>query len=202
MTTTTNLLRPHNHLVSKPPDVIRESNGEVRPPNRRLIVPATQVLSAMRSVLLLAALTIPATAHPQAGSDWTKVQAIPAQTLIRVASPYRRPLACNFIAADDGSLTCTRTQTIFFFPVTRRILYRRADVSSIKLSRQLLSAVVGAGIGGGVGAGIGAGVQSQYSSREDGNLLVVVAGFLGAALGGGIGSSTDFLAGPTLYHAP
>ena len=142
-----------------------------------------------------------ATWSQQAGSDWTRVQAISAGTLIRVSSQHR-PTICSFISADSDSLICTKTQAIFFIPITHRLVYLKPEVTAVKLSRQFLSALAGAGIGGGVGAGIGAGLESQYSSKEDGHLLTVVLAFLGAGLGAGVGAGTDFLAGATVYHAP
>lgn len=137
----------------------------------------------------------------QAGSDWTKVQAIATGTLIRVSS-QRRPTICSFITADPDSLTCVKTQTIFFIPVTHRLVYMKQEVTQVKLSRQFLSSLTGAAIGGGVGAGLGAGVESQYSSKEDGHLATVVFAILGGSLGAGIGAASDFLAAPMVYRAP
>lgn len=142
-----------------------------------------------------------ATRAQQAGSDWTKVQAIVPGTLIRVSSQHR-PTICSFIAADSDTLTCTKTQSIFFIPVTHRLVYLKPEVTMVKLSRQFISVLAGAGMGAGVGAGIGAGLESQYSSNEDGHLLTFVLAFLGGGLGSGIGAGTDFLAGPTVYHTP
>ncbi|MDP9049700.1 MAG: hypothetical protein M3O31_03120 [Acidobacteriota bacterium] len=142
-----------------------------------------------------------ATAQPKAGSDWTKVQAIQSGTLVRISSQHR-PTICSFVAADEDSLTCTKTQTFFFVPVTHRLVYRKQEVTLVKLSRQFLSGLAGTGIGAGAGAGIGAGVESQYSGRDDPHLLTVVFAILGGAIGSGVGAGTDFLAGPTVYRAP
>ncbi len=153
------------------------------------------------TLILLLVLALPGLAQQPAGSDWTKVQAIPAGTLIRVAA-HRAPLTCLFTTADTDSLTCTRTTTLFFFPITRRLVFPKPEVASIKLSRQFLSALSGAGIGAGAGAGIGAGIESQYSSHEDGHLATVLFALLGGLAGGTVGSVTDFLAAPTVYRAP
>ncbi len=101
----------------------------------------------------------------QAGSDWTKVQAIDRGTLIRVSSRHR-PTTCSFIAADLDTLTCTKTQTIFFIPVTHRLVYLKPEVTTVKLSRQFISALAGAGIGAGVGAGTGAGLESNITAKR------------------------------------
>jgi hypothetical protein len=153
-------------------------------------------------LLLLATLLCPlASAQPKAGSDWSKVEAIQPGTMIRISSE-RRPTVCSFVKADDDSLTCTKTQTIFFIPITRRLVYARQEVRLLKLSRQFLSGLTGAGIGAGAGAGIGAGLESQYNSNEDGHLATVVFAILGGVIGSGVGSTTDFLAGPVVYRAP
>jgi hypothetical protein len=155
------------------------------------------------SVLVVAIVSAAATARaqPPAGSDWSRVEAIQAGTMVRISS-QRRPTICSFVKADADSLTCMKKQTVFFVPVTRRLFYNRQEVTLIKLSRQFLSGLAGAGIGAGAGAGIGAGLEAQYPSKEDGHLLTVVFAFLGGGLGAGIGAGTDFLAGPTVYRAP
>jgi len=153
-------------------------------------------------LLLLAALLSPfATAQPKAGSDWSKVEAIQPGTMIRVSSQHR-PTVCSFVKADDYSLICTKTQTIFFIPITHRLVYMKQEVTLVKLSRQFLSGLTGAGIGAGAGAGIGAGIESQQSSNEDGHLATVVFAILGGVIGSGVGSTTDFLAAPIVYRAP
>jgi len=153
-------------------------------------------------LLLLAALLSPfASAQPKAGSDWSKVEAIQPGTMIRVSSQHR-PTVCSFVKADDDSLTCTRTRTIFFISITHRLVYMKQEVALVKLSRQFLSGLTGAGIGAGAGAGIGAGIESQQSSNEDGHLVSAVFAILGGAIGAGVGSTTDFLAGPVVYRAP
>ncbi|HEX9201615.1 MAG TPA: hypothetical protein VF865_18805 [Acidobacteriaceae bacterium] len=152
-------------------------------------------------LVLAAALCPSASAQQKAGSDWSRVQAIQPGTLIRVSSQHR-PTVCSFVKADDDSLTCTKTQTIFFIPVTHRLLYSRQEVTLLKLSRQFLSGLTGAGIGAGAGAGIGAGIESQQSSNEDGHLVTAVFAILGGAIGAGVGGATDFLAGPVVYRTP
>jgi hypothetical protein len=153
------------------------------------------------AVILASSLCPPAGAQQKAGSDWSRVQAIQPGTLIRISSQHR-PTICSFVKADDDSLTCAKTQTIFFFPVTHRLVYLKHEVTLVKLSRQILSGLAGAGIGAGAGAGIGAGIESQQSSNEDGHLVSAVFAILGGALGAGVGGATDFLAGPVVYRAP
>ena len=138
----------------------------------------------------------------QAGSDWTRVQQIGRGMPIRISSE-RRPTVCNFVVADVDSLTCRKTQSIFFIPVTRRLVFLKTEVTSVKMSRQLLSTAAGAGIGAGAGAGIGAGVDASAKNQvEEGHLLTVVFAMLGGVVGMGVGQGTDFLAGPTIYRAP
>ena len=140
-------------------------------------------------------------AQQPAGSDWSRVQAVAAGTLVRV-SYGGRPVVCSFVSADTSSLICTRTRTFFFVPYTRRLVFPRSEVASVKLSRQFASGLTAAGIGAGAGAGIGAGIESQYSGNDDPHLLTIVLALFGAGIGSTIGSATDFLAGPTLYRAP
>lgn len=138
----------------------------------------------------------------QAGSDWTRVEALQPGTLLRVSSGSR-PSVCSFVAADSDSLTCMKTQTIFFFPVKRKLVFSQPEVISVKLSRQGISGLVGAGIGAGAGAGIGAAIDASAKDQvEEGHLVTVLFGILGGVMGAGIGSKMDFLAGPTIYRMP
>lgn len=162
----------------------------------------SKLLLILAAILLCSLLSPCANAQPIAGSDWSRVQAIQSGTLIRISSEHGRPTVCTFVSADDNSLTCTKTQTVFFIPVTHRMLYGRRDVTLIKLSRQFLSGLTGAGIGAGAGAGIGAGLESQQSSNEDGHLVTAFFAILGGTIGAVVGGSTDFLAGPVIYRAP
>jgi hypothetical protein len=138
----------------------------------------------------------------QAGSDWTRLQAVQSGTLLRVSS-QRRPTICSFVAADSDSLTCMQTQTIFFFPVRHRLVFMQPEVTLVKVSRYALSTLAGAGIGAGAGAGIGAAIDASAKNQvEEGHLVTAVFGVLGGALGAGIGGTADFLAGPVIYRAP
>ena len=157
---------------------------------------------------MVAAVILCTTLHGQtvptpaaAGSDWGRVQQVPIGTMIRVSSSHR-PTVCSFASADAESLTCTQTRSILFIPITHRIVYRRVEVSLVKMSRQPLSAFVAGAIGAGAGAGIGAAVDNRGSGNYYEGLGPLFFGMLGAGVGASIGRATDFLAGPEIYRAP
>jgi hypothetical protein len=138
----------------------------------------------------------------QAGSDWTRVQHLDAGTPLRISS-QRRPTVCSFVAADDASLTCTQVHSFFFLPIRQKLLFTRQEITTIKLSRQALSTLVGAAIGTGAGAGIGAAIDASARNQvEEGHIVTVLGALFGLAVGSGVGSKLDFLAGPTIYRAP
>ena len=79
--------------------------------------------------------------------------------------------------------------------------YARTDVVWIKASRKGLSTLAGVAIGAGAGVAIGAGIDASEKGGDDPHLLSVTLGLLGGILGFPIASTTDFLAGPTIYRA-
>ena len=121
--------------------------------------------------------------------------------MIRVSSSHR-PTVCSFSNADAESLSCTQTRSILFIPITHRIVYRRVEVNSVKMSRQPLSAFVAGAIGAGAGAGIGAAVDNRNNGNYYEGLGPLFFGLIGAMVGASIGRGTDFLAGPEIYRSP
>jgi hypothetical protein len=154
---------------------------------------------ACTSALLTA---ITAQTQTPAGSDWSKVQAIPLDTAIRVSASGKTTV-CRLTFVDQDLLRCVETQTLFFFPIRNDHEFQRTEVRSVKLSRQGLSTLAGAAIGAGAGAGIGAAIDAQAKDQaEEGHLLTVLFALFGGLFGSGIGKHTDFTAGPTIYRAP
>ncbi len=149
------------------------------------------------AVVICASLRVDA----QANAGWESVKRIPAGELIRVRSPHRFAV-CNFEQADDERLVCSQQRKHLFIPVRSTQIFRRADIQSVRLSRQGVSTVAGTMIGLGAGAGIGAAIDASAKNQvEEGHLMTVVLGFLGGIVGTGIGHHTDFLAGPIVYRA-
>ena len=134
-------------------------------------------------------------------SDWSKVEALTRGTKIRVSARGARSI-CLVETVDSNSLECTEVRAILFFPIRTRQQFRRADVRTVKLSRQGVSTLAGTAIGLGAGAGIGAGIDASAKSNEDGNLATILLGLFGALIGSAVGEHTDFLAGPVIYQAP
>jgi hypothetical protein len=135
-------------------------------------------------------------APPPAGSDWRNVQALPVGTSIQVKASAR-PMVCTLTAVDVDTLACDRN---YRFTV-QKLVFQRADIRSIKLTRRGRSAVFGATIGAGAGAVAGGiqGARSNYFAVH--GAFAMIYAFAGAFAGAPIGYFTDFAAS-TIYRAP
>ncbi len=105
-------------------------------------------------------------------------------------------LACKLKSVDADTLTCTHGKDVVF---------QRADILTIQISRRGRSALIGLAAGGGVGALLG---YATSSSCKPGDLCILprggVAAFTGVTFGliGTItGGLTDFTRS-TVYRAP
>jgi hypothetical protein len=136
-----------------------------------------------------------------AGSEWSRVEALAQDTKIRVSATSGRTI-CLVERVDHDSLQCEEIKTVLFVPVRRARDFQRAEVHTVKLSRQGLSTLAGGAIGLGAGIGIGAAIDGSAKSNEDQSLGKVLFGLFGGLLGVGVGMHTDFAAGPTIYRAP
>src|ERR1035441_4473956 len=138
----------------------------------------------------------------QAGSNWDRVKAVDPGTPIRLQGESGRRVFCDVLQVDDTQLICSRSRRILFFPMSDRMVYQRKQVREVRLTRRLLSSVVGAGIGVGAGVGVGYGLENQATRAEDPGLLQFTFGLLGGLVGEAVGQGTDFLGGPVIYRAP
>jgi hypothetical protein len=132
---------------------------------------------------------------PPAGSNWQHVQALPVATSINVKARTSHT-SCTLKNVDADSLTCTHGKDIVF---------QRADILTIQISRRGRSALIGLAAGGGAGALLG---YATTSSCQPGDIICIsrggVAAFTGITFGviGAItGGLTDF-AKSTVYRAP
>jgi hypothetical protein len=152
--------------------------------------------------LLLPALSAPTQqpaqqpAQPPAGSNWQRVQALPAGTSINVTARTSH-LACKLKSVDADTLTCTHGKDAIF---------QRSEILSIKVPRRGRSTLVGLAIGGGAGAAIGFGAGTNNSNGFFGpnfmrGAVTAVFGVGGGIIGGLIGGTTDFTRS-TVYKAP
>ena len=137
-----------------------------------------------------------AAAPPPAGSSWQHVQALPLGTSIQVKAASR-PVVCTLTAVDDDTLACDRDVR---FDV-KKVVFPRAEIRTIKITRRGRSAVLGAAIGAGAGAGAGGiqGARSNYFAVH--GAFAMIYAFAGAFAGAPIGYFTDFNAS-TIYRAP
>jgi hypothetical protein len=137
-----------------------------------------------------------AAALPPAGSNWQHVQALPVGTSIQVNTSTRHTI-CTLTAVDADTLSCDRN---FRFTV-QKVLFQRAEIRTVKLTRRGRSAVLGAAIGAGVGALAGSiqGARSNYFAVH--GAFAAIYAFAGAFAGAPIGYLTDFSAS-TIYRAP
>jgi hypothetical protein len=161
----------------------------------------------MRTLLLSMALLLPALsaptqqpaqqpAQPPAGSNWQRVQALPAGTSINVTARTSH-LACKLKSVDADTLTCTHGKDAIF---------QRSEILSIKVPRRGRSTLVGLAIGGGAGAAIGFGAGTNNSNGFFGpnfmrGAVTAVFGVVGGATGTFVGGFTDFTKS-TVYKAP
>lgn len=133
-------------------------------------------------------------APPVPDSGWRHVQALPIGTSISVATKSGHS-KCKLKSVDGDILTCSRGKDVVF---------QRADITTVKVSRRGRSALIGMAIGAGVGAGIGvagggcpAG-KDCIVSRPAGAVIFAIPG---AGLGAVIGFFT-IPAKSTVYMAP
>lgn len=145
--------------------------------------------------LALGLMTVPAVAQAGApGEGWSKVQALPLRTEVRVRSDHHRSATCVIASVTDEQLTCADR------------VFPRPEVRAVKLSRKGRSTLdgflIGAGVGGGAGAGTGVAVKSAFWESSSGKAAGVGA-LLGILIGGGagalIGHGADF-ASTTVYR--
>jgi len=158
-------------------------------------------MQRFRLALILALLFCGSRFAASQSTDWSVVQALHPGQPLRISAGYHGQ-SCDFISADERSVTCQERHSIFFVPFYQRVLFRKEEVRSIKESHRVRSYFAGAAIGAAAGvalvAAIVAGRGSNYTFNSLGSLLLTVAGF---SAGGSIGEATDFLAGPVLYRA-
>jgi uncharacterized protein YcfJ len=136
---------------------------------------------------LLALTLVPA---PPAGSNWQRVQALPAGQSINVSARTSHA-GCTLKSVDADSLTCTHGKDLVF---------QRANIVNIKLPHRGRSTLVGMAVGAGGGAivGVSLGRNGSFVGRGAGAVIVSVPG---ALIGAIIGATTDF-AHSTVYKAP
>jgi len=136
-------------------------------------------------------------AQPPAGSNWQHVQAFPIGASINVKA-LTNHASCTLKSVSDDSLTCTHGKDIVF---------QRADIMTIQISRRGRSALIGAAIGGGTLAVIGfaSATNNTPNSFFGPNFLLgpvtAVFGLGGGLIGAITGGLTDF-AKSTVYKAP
>jgi len=142
---------------------------------------------------LLSAAQQPVQSTVPAGSNWQHVQALPIGTSIRV-NAGKRHQACVLRQIDAETLTCTQG---------RNPVYRREEVTSIKITRRGRSMLVAAGIGAGVGAALGGSAAAGCNSWciVSPGESAAVGGILFGLIGAPIGYLTDFTRS-TIYRAP
>jgi hypothetical protein len=157
---------------------------------------ATFLLGCFLLSLALPAALAQQPVAPIVGSNWSRVQALPAGTTLHLnGKPHTK---CVFVGADADSITCSKSGK------TKSVTYPRAGITSIKLNHQGRSALVGLGIGAGAGAIIG---FAEGTHNQDGffgpnflrGALTAVGGALGAVVGTPIGYFSDFTAGSAVY---
>ena len=140
--------------------------------------------------------SLPSLSTPPVGSDWAKVQALPAGTALHLnGNPHT---SCLFLRADADSVICGRQSHERTCP--------RAGIRSIKLAHRTRSTLVGLGIGAGTGAIIGFAVGTRKDNFFGNNAfrggISGVFAAIGGVAGAPIGYLTDFTAGSTIYKAP
>ena len=138
------------------------------------------------NLVLSAALVLCAPVHAQTvpeGSNWQRVQALPAGTTVHVKA-NNTSTSCTLKAVDADSLTCTRVKDLTF---------QRAEIRSIRISHRVRSTLIGAGVGAGVGVVVGIGVNASLGGFGTRKTRAAGAGAaIFTPLGLIIGASTDF----------
>ena len=153
------------------------------------------LISALGSIAYAqGSLSSPST--PPVGSNWTRVQALPAGTALHLnGQPHT---SCSFLRADADSVTCGR-------PSHERT-YSRVGIRSVKLAHRTRSTLAGLGIGAGTGAIIGFAVGTKKDDFFGNNAfrggISGVFAAIGGVAGAPVGYVTDFAAGSAIYLAP
>jgi hypothetical protein len=131
-----------------------------------------------------------------AGSNWQHVQALPIGTSIQVRAA-KRPIVCTLTAVDATSLACDHN---YRFEV-HKLVFQRAEIRTVKLTRRGRSALLAAAIAAGAGATAGGiqGIHSNYFAVH--GAFAMIYAFAGAFAGAPLGYFTDFSAS-TVYRAP
>jgi hypothetical protein len=91
---------------------------------------------------------------------------------------------------------------LLFIPIHETLHLPRPTVSSVRLSREALSAFLGGASGAGAGGLSAVGLNSTVSNHEDDTIVTVAFVALGAFVGSEVGRFTDFAGGPTIYRMP
>jgi hypothetical protein len=143
-------------------------------------------------------------AQPPAGSNWHRVEVLPAKTKVHITTDHGGH-TCRIFAVSEESLTCDST--------TGRVI-PRIEIQHIKLVHTGRSALVGAAIGGGIGATAGAiGGRAQPCPTNTQAFclngigigaggVAAIFGIGGAAVGAPVGALTDFTRGSSIYVRP
>lgn len=161
-----------------------------------------------------AMLSLPASAQNLAPSsvhalsnDWRSVQALPAQTRIRITGDRKKKI-CFVDSVTEDHLTCSPTLA----QSSAHYEYSREEVKEIKLTNRSRSTASGALLGAGIGAGTGALIGLAANSGNKGGLccsngqaaglVASIGGAAGALAGAAVGHGTDIFAGPVVYRRP
>ena len=143
---------------------------------------------------------------PDAGSNWSRVKALPVNTRLHVSTDHGGK-SCRVFAVTDDALTCATHSNV------AGAVLQRPGIKRIKLTHYLRSSLVGAGIGAGSGA-ITGGVLGRSKPCPAGQGLcfngigvdaggvAAIFGVGGAVLGSVVGGLTDMARGSAIYTRP
>ena len=165
---------------------------------RNLILPSLVALLALSSSQ---AQPMPPVPQPPAGSNWSRVQALPPHTGLHLTTDHGGH-GCHVFAVSDDSLTCEGGGR------KAGRVFQKAEIQHIKLTHYVRSTLVGAGVGGGIGAIAGAiGGRTPPCTGFCFNILgpgavAAIVGTAGAVVGAAVGGPTDFARGSSIYVRP
>ena len=182
-------------------------------PTHRTIRPLATAALCLVLCLPSFAQTSPQPAVPPSPNDWSRVQALPLQTRIKVVADKSKS-TCFVTAVTEDRLTCSRSQPSTLAEAS----YPRAEIRQIKLTHRGRSAGQGAALGFAIGAAAGAAVGLAINaSAGTGGVLspsirttkskaagagAAVGGVAAGLLGGALGYGLDIFAGPVIYQRP